>query len=325
MPTPDASPATILVATDNVTDAALVKKHLEEEFPKVAISTVPDAAAQDFERHRPDVLVLAFDTLEKAERYYLGLYRLCPLVQQHAHRTIILCNKDEVKRVYELCKKNYFDDYVLFWPMTYDMSRLAMSVHHALRELAALKDSGPSLVEFAAQAHRLTELESLLDARLSEPAVSAAPLKAWADGLRHDYAPHMEAARALGTLAERVHPTILVADDDEFQRKIVARILEAENYRVLFAGSGLEVLSLLRKTRPDLILMDVMMPDLDGVETTRRLKAVPQFAAIPVFMITGKSEKSIVAESLKAGASGFLVKPFERDTLLAKVAQALRG
>lgn len=118
---------------------------------------------------------------------------------------------------------------------------------------------------------------------------------------------------------------MLVADDDEFQRKLVARILEAENYRVLFAASGLEVLSLLHKTRPDLVLMDIMMPDLDGVETTRRLKAVPQFAAIPVIMITGKSEKNVVAASLQAGAAGFLVKPFERNTLLAKVAQALRG
>lgn len=81
--------------------------------------------------------MLTFDNLEKAERYYLGLYRLCPMVQQHIHRTVILCNKDEVKRVCQLCMKNYFDDYVLFWPMTYDMSRLAMAVHHALRELAA--------------------------------------------------------------------------------------------------------------------------------------------------------------------------------------------
>lgn len=142
--------------------------------------------------------MLAFNTLEKAERYYLGLYRLCPLVQQHIHRTIILCNKDEVRRVYELCRKNYFDDYVLFWPMTYDMSRLAMAVHHALRELATLKDGGPSVAEFATQARRLGELEGLLDERLHEPVVSAAPLKAWADGLRQDYAPHMEAARTLG-------------------------------------------------------------------------------------------------------------------------------
>ena len=114
--------------------------------------------------------MLTFDNLEKAERYYLGLYRLCPMVQQHIHRTVILCNKDEVKRVCQLCMKNYFDDYVLFWAMTYDMSRLAMAVQHALRELAAIKDggSGPSLVEFAAQARRLLALEGLLEQRLAE-------------------------------------------------------------------------------------------------------------------------------------------------------------
>lgn len=390
MPPTDTSPAPILVATDNVADAALVKKQLEEEFAKVATSTDADAAAKDFERHRPDVLVLAFDNLEKAERYYLGLYRLCPTVQQHIHRTVILCNKDEVKRVYALCKKNYFDDYVLFWPMTYDMSRLAMAIHHALRELATLKDGEPSVAEFAAQARRLAEMETLLETRMSEggqhlavadramaqaeqdigtaldgfsqrlidgeipdaltvndadalqreigrlkreevgnlfraAATAAAPVKAWADGFGQAYAPHRESTRALGALAERVRPTVLVADDDEFQRKIVTRVLEAENYRVLSAGSGLETLSLLRKTRPELILMDVNMPALDGIETTRRLKAVPRLAGIPVIMITGNSEKTIVTESLKAGASGFLVKPFERDTLLAKVAQALRG
>ncbi|MBA3032274.1 MAG: response regulator [Gammaproteobacteria bacterium] len=390
MPTADTNPAAILVATDNVTDAALIKRQLEEEFTKVVLSTDADAAAKDFERYRPDVLVLAFDNLEKAERYYLGLYRLCPTVQQHIHRTVILCNKEEVKRVYELCKKNYFDDYVLFWPMTYDMSRLAMAIHHALRELATLKDDGPSVAEFAAQARRLVELEGLLEQRLAEgsqhlagagramaqaeqdigaaldgfsrrlidgalpnavtvndadalqqeigrlkreevanlfstAAAAALPAKNWADGLDAAYAPQRESTRALAAMAERVKPTVLVADDDEFQRKIVARILAAANYHVLLAASGFETLSLLRKTRPDLILMDVMMPDLNGIETTRRLKAVPQFVGIPVIMITGNSEKSVVAGCLKAGAVGFLVKPVERDTLLAKVAQALRG
>jgi CheY-like chemotaxis protein len=69
--------------------------------------------------------------------------------------------------------------------------------------------------------------------------------------------------------------------------------------------------------------MDVMMPNMDGVEATRRLKTVPQFAGIPVIMLTGKSEKNVVTESLKAGATGFLVKPFDRDTLITKVKQAL--
>jgi CheY-like chemotaxis protein len=389
MAIPEPSSAAILVATDNVTDAEQVRKLLAEEFDNIFTTTDADKAPADFERRRPGVLVLAFDSLEKAERYYLGLYRLCPAVQQIPHRTVILCNKDDVKRVYDLCKKHYFDDYVLFWPMTYDMSRLAMTVHHALRELAVALDGGPSVAEFAAQARRLAQAESLLERSLADggqhiamsrrameqaeqdvgaaldgfsrrliagalpdvvtvnnadalnqevsrlkreevserfrsAAESARPLTQWADEFKQEFSAHTASVRELNTLAERVQPTVLVVDDDEFQSKIVAHILEAENYHLLFAGNGFEALGLLRRTRPDLILMDVMMPNMDGVEATRRLKTVPQFAGIPVIMLTGKSEKNVVTESLKAGATGFLVKPFDRDTLITKVKQALK-
>ena len=97
MSTPDAT-ARILIATDIVTDAALVKEVLSKEFAHVVVSTDPDAAAGDFVRHQPNVLVLAFNKLEKSEHYYLSLYRLCPEVHRHPHRTVILCSKDEVKR-----------------------------------------------------------------------------------------------------------------------------------------------------------------------------------------------------------------------------------
>jgi len=153
---------TIMIASDILTDADLVKNMLNEEFSHVFTSTDAALAVSDFERRQPDVLVLAFNQLEKSERYYLGLYRLCKAIHQHPHRTIILCGKDEVKRVYELCMKDFFDDYVLFWPMTFDSTRLLMSVHYALRELASLKSGGPSVAEFAAQAHRLADMEYTL-------------------------------------------------------------------------------------------------------------------------------------------------------------------
>ena len=167
MNVPKPTIVTIMIATDNITDADLVKNMLNEEFGNVFTSTDPDRAVADFEQRRPDVLVLAFNELAKSERYYLGLYRLCKVLHQHPHRTIILCGKDEVKRVYELCMKDFFDDYVLFWPMTYDSSRLLMSVHYALRELTSLKSSGPSVAEFAAQAHRLAELEYTLSQQVA--------------------------------------------------------------------------------------------------------------------------------------------------------------
>jgi hypothetical protein len=91
--------SSILIASDNSGDADMVKNFLAAEFSKTYLSTVPDKAVADFELRQPDVLVLAFDTLEKAEGYYLGLYRLSKAIQTHPHRTVILCSKDDVKRV----------------------------------------------------------------------------------------------------------------------------------------------------------------------------------------------------------------------------------
>lgn len=314
MTTPAANSGTILIATDSVSDAAMVQKHLQEEFEHVMTSTDLGSAADEFERHQPDVLVLGFNTLEKAEHYYLGLYRLCTSIHQQPHRTIILCNKDEVKPVYELCKQRHFDDYVLYWPMAYDMSRLNLAVHQALRGLAALNEGGPTVAQFAAPARGLANLGKLL----SEPLPHG-------DDFTQACAPHLDSVRTLSALAERVRPVLLIVDDDEFQRKILASIFSTKHYELSFATSGLEALSQLHQVDPDLILMDVQMPGMDGVEVMRRLKATPRFAEIPVIMVTGQSEREVVTESMKIGAAGFVVKPFERDTLLVKVGQALMG
>lgn len=378
----------ILVASDKTEDAALVKKLLDTEFGKVCTSTDPDQTAADFDRNRPDVLVLAFDSIEKSERHNLGLYRHSATIHVQPHRTIVLCGKEEVQRAFRLCREGIFDDYVLFWPMTHDAPRLSMSVHLALRELAGLAARAPSAEEFAAQARRLATLEEMLsqqmargeehiesvgravaganedagaafdafsqrlegdelpervgsveglrreigrlkseaiDAPLHSLSESVQPLARWAGEFREATAPHMESVRALNALAGEIKPTVLVVDDDAFQRKIIGSILEGKNRRLLFAASGIEALSIVRETRPDLILMDVMLPGIDGVEVLRTIKAVPRLAGIPVVMTTGRSEKDIVMKSLKAGASGFLVKPLARDALLARVREALPG
>lgn len=384
------STSTILVASDDPGDADLVKRLLAAEFGKIFTSTAQDKAVEEFELRRPDVLVLAFNTLEKAELYYLGLYRMSHTIQLHPHRTVILCNKDDVKRVSELCMRRYFDDYILFWPMNHDAPRLPMSVHLAIRELtAAAQHTGPSVAEFAAQARRLSELEKLLDRQvtlggqhieaaslamekakenvgaaldgftrrlgrgdlkevvevknaegleremtrlkqdeiqrhLAAASESVQPLKQWTHEFRQEYAPHLESARALSAMANSVKPKVLIVDDEDFQHKMIAKILGAENYDFVFASSGMEALSALRNIRPDLILMDVMMPDMDGLEVTHRLKTSPQFASIPVMMISGKSEGNIILKCMKAGAADFVVKPFEMEKLKAKVAKLSR-
>lgn len=381
-------PARVLIATNNVADAALAKSLLSPKFDPVFTTTDPEKLAGDFVRHLPSVLILAFKELEQSERFFQILYHVCKEVHQHPHRTVVLCSKDEVQRAYELCRRDVFDDYVLFWPLTYDTPRLAMSVHHSLRELAALESGEPSAAEFAAQARHLHELEKIMaqqmaqgvqhievtsrameqaeqkiDTTLDEfskwlvsgaqpgsatgrnaddlereisrikrdeipqhfhaAAESARPLKQWAQEFGQECEPLLESARTLNSMAERIRPVVLVVDDDEFQRKIIGQLLEEENYYLVFAANGIEALNALRKVQPDVILMDVMMPDMDGLEATRNLKASPRYAKIPVVMITGNSEGQVVIDSLHAGANDFVVKPFERTTLIAKIEHAL--
>jgi CheY-like chemotaxis protein len=112
---------------------------------------------------------------------------------------------------------------------------------------------------------------------------------------------------------------VLVVDDDEFQHGLLRQLLVDVKLELVFVTSGVAAIAALCKRRPDLVLMDVDLPDTDGIETTRRIRSVQQFTNIPVIMITGNSEKGVVVESLKAGASDFVVKPFDRNSLIAKV------
>lgn len=379
----------ILIATDIAADAELVSKQLADEFDDVRVSTATARVVADFESCKPDILILAFNGLEKAERYYLGLYRLGTLVHALPHRTLILSNKDDLTRVYDLCRQEYFDDYILFWPPGHDALRLRMAVHQALRQMRMSGPDAPNTGEFARQARRVAELEGLIAAglerggtqlaaagssvrqagrdiddafdgfsrslsegenrhlvevrdqaglrceleklksaqihkRLAEIEGAINPARSWLDELKEEVAPALASARVLGTLADQVRPLILLIDDDPFQQRLVAQMLDAQPYELICAGSGAEGLAVLRKRRPDLVLMDYALPDVDGIEATRRLKAAAQFAEIPVVMITGNSEKTVVVESLKAGAADFVVKPLDRDRLLAKIGGLLR-
>ncbi len=376
---------TILIASDSATHADLVKQLLDGEFKHVQISINPEEAGADFDRERPDVLVLGFNALEKSERHNLGLYRHSKEIHRHPHRTILMCSNEEAPRAYRLCRDGLFDDYVLFWPVASDAFRLPMAVHHALREMASNPWGSPGSSAFANQARRLEELETLFKQQMAQgdghieatgraiaqaereigtalagfsssmaqgglpgvapvdnvqaleqaftqlnreaiaPPLHAAaervlPLKQWADQLK---AAALQRLQSFQAPAEHVPPAIMLVDDDTFQHKIVDRLLQDSGYRALFATGGVEALNLLRKEKPQLILMDFSMPDMDGIETTRRVRGTARFADIPIIMVTGNSEEHVVTGSLQAGANDFMVKPFIRDTLLAKIALIL--
>ncbi len=115
-------------------------------------------------------------------------------------------------------------------------------------------------------------------------------------------------------------PLILVVDDDDFQHRVVEKILGQDQYQLVFASGGEEALRFLAVAHVDLILMDVQMPGLGGLEALRRLKLLPRLVQVPVLMISGDTDSKIVAQCLQEGATDFVVKPFDRVILPAKVA-----
>lgn len=108
---------------------------------------------------------------------------------------------------------------------------------------------------------------------------------------------------------------VLVVDDNAINLDLVGRILELEGYKVVTAESGADALQKLAVSKPDLAVLDVMMPDMDGIELCRRLRQVPEGAAIPILMLTASASETDRAEALKAGANDLLGKPFEMETL----------
>lgn len=287
----------ILVASHSVADAHLVKQILDKDYHDVvaATATAADDAVDTWKRERPAVLVLAFNALDDAQRYYLAVCRHSQLASQQLHRTVLLCGQSDVL-AYALCRDQLFDDYVVFWPASLDVLRLPMAVHVALREARGAQRPLP------AQLEQLT----------ASPSFSQLDRRPVPDDHVQPRSP-----------ADRGGATVLVVDDDSIQRELVANVLAATNYRLMFAAGGADALLMLADSPVDLILMDVMMPGMDGAVTTRRLRAVPRLVDIPVIMMTGTSKSDIVFQSISAGATDFVVKPIDRATLLEKVATAL--
>ncbi|WP_347330255.1 EAL domain-containing protein [Marinimicrobium locisalis] len=116
----------------------------------------------------------------------------------------------------------------------------------------------------------------------------------------------------------------LVVEDNDFQRKVQARILRDEGFEPHMAANGQQALDILRKLRPSLLLIDIEMPGMSGLELLRRLRGQEAFARIPVLVISGVNTKTVVRDSMEAGASSFMVKPYSRETLIERIRKTMQ-
>jgi CheY-like chemotaxis protein len=148
---------------------------------------------------------------------------------------------------------------------------------------------------------------------------SLQPLSNWADELQQTVSAHRDASESLSALTSQVRPVVLIVDDDEFEQRQLSLMLEPEGYQVRIASNAAEALRQLCRSPVDIILMGFNLPNLNGIEVTKQLKADPRLAAIPVIMITGSSERDVVVGSRRIGVADFIVKPVERSVILEKL------
>jgi CheY-like chemotaxis protein len=118
---------------------------------------------------------------------------------------------------------------------------------------------------------------------------------------------------------------ILVADDDDDVRELVVFRLERAGYQVVTASDGQEAVEVALERPPDVCVIDVMMPKLDGYEVTERLRASPGLAEVPIMLLTASVQEAAVNRGFEAGASDYIKKPFSPHELVERIAAALNS
>src|SRR3989339_525074 len=118
---------------------------------------------------------------------------------------------------------------------------------------------------------------------------------------------------------------ILVVDDEKTIRDLVAFRLEYHGHQVVTAENGKDALAKLAEKVPDLVVLDVMMPDMTGIEVCKLIKKEPKWAGVKVLLLTAKSRKQDEEEGLAAGADSFMAKPFRANLLLEKIEELVNG
>ena len=119
--------------------------------------------------------------------------------------------------------------------------------------------------------------------------------------------------------------TILIVEDNELNMKLFHDLLAAQGYRVLQTEDGMTALETARRDPPDLILMDVVMPELNGFQATRMLSKDPATASIPIIVISSKNQESDRMWAMRQGAREYIIKPVKEADLLGKIKLGLGG
>ena len=117
--------------------------------------------------------------------------------------------------------------------------------------------------------------------------------------------------------------SVLIVDDEPLMQDMLRLMLEPAGFRVTSAEHGVEALEKIQESKPDIVLLDVMMPHMDGITVCKKLRSDPKTAALPVIMLSGKTHLNAVEEGLDAGANRYLSKPMSRADLIKNLKEVL--
>ena len=117
--------------------------------------------------------------------------------------------------------------------------------------------------------------------------------------------------------------SVLIVDDEPLTQDMLRLMLEPAGFRVTSAEHGVEALEKIQESKPDIVLLDVMMPHMDGITVCKKLRSDPKTAALPVIMLSGKTHLNAVEEGLDAGANRYLSKPMSRADLIKNLKEVL--
>jgi CheY-like chemotaxis protein len=289
----------IYIATDNLSEAKIVKENLTKNLPEAIIQSLTKNALNDLHFDHASIFIFAFKSVQESMNFRLPLInkldqlnQLGQISKNKPYRTILFCDQNEEATAEQLCTEQKFNHHLVCLPINADTSLMTTLVKRIGFEL----DNELRLKKLSSQQN---ERNVPTQNQKIDPKDLA--LTQFQFGLKDP------------------RPIVLMIDDDPFQHDIVESILDNENYHLKFALNYYDALQIMGNSKPKLILMDVMMPEVDGIETTKRLKSNMKFSHIPILMVTGNSDREVVRKSIHAGAIDFLVKPFNKNTLINKL------
>ena len=125
-------------------------------------------------------------------------------------------------------------------------------------------------------------------------------------------------------MASPASKKILIVEDEHDILQLIKLYLEKEGFRTVAAKTGTEGLQCAKQEKPDLVVLDLMLPEIDGLEVCKRLRSAPETAMLPIIMLTAKAEESDTVVGLELGADDYVTKPFSPKTLVARIKALLR-